>query len=407
MKKYGLLGKKLSHSISPRIHSEFGAYAYELFCCEENELDSFFCNEKIDGFNVTIPYKKEAFKRCDFLSEIAGKTGSVNTVVRKNGKLYGYNTDVFGFEFSAKKNGLIFENKKVLILGNGGATLSVKYVAEKNNAKEIVIISRSGENNYENIGRHSDAQIIINATPFGMYPDNGGKLIDLSQFNNVEFVYDLIYNPLKTQLLIDAEKLNIPNCNGLMMLVSQAFKTAEIFEEKSFDFSLNDRIYKQILNERKNIVIIGMPGCGKTTIGKILAEKLNRNFIDTDEEIIKNCGRKIPEIFEEKGEEFFRNIETEIIKKAGKLFGKIIATGGGSILREENRNALVQNSVVVLLKRDLSETNLSGRPLLKNKNDVGKLYNERKNIYENFAEITVENKDIDSTVRRIIECVFL
>lgn len=407
MKKYGLLGRKLGHSLSPQIHAQLGDYPYELYCRELDELDDFFADESIDGFNVTIPYKIEAYNRCDVLSETAKATGSVNTVTKKDGKLYGDNTDVFGLEFSAKKFGLELKGKKVVILGNGGATLSVKYVAEKNGAKEIIVVSRSGENNYENLSKHYDAQVIYNATPVGMFPNNGNRLIDLSKFENLEFVYDLIYNPLKTQLMIDAEELNIPHCNGLMMLVSQAFKTAEIFTGEKLDFELNDKIYKNLMNEQKNIVLVGMPGCGKSTIGKLVAEKLGRKFIDTDEEIVKKDGRIIPDIFKENGEQFFRDVETEVIKDFGKQLSQVISTGGGSILRKENRNALSQNATVVYLKRDLYSFDFGDRPLLKSKEDIDRLYKERKPIYEEIADVESEvGADLDENVRRVIECVF-
>lgn len=407
MNKYGLLGEKLSHSISPRIQSEFGVSSYSLFCKKKDELYEFFSDENISGFNVTIPYKIEAYKRCDFLSETAQKTGSVNTVVRKE-KLYGYNTDVFGFEYAAKKSGLSFNQKKVLILGSGGASKSVEFSAQKNGAKEVIIVSRNGKDNYENISKHFDSEIIINATPVGMFPDTGKSLIDLSKFYNAEFVFDLIYNPLKTKLVLDAEKLGIPCSNGLLMLVAQAYRSAELFLNQRIDEAFIEKTYKKILSEQKNIVLIGMPSCGKTTVGKKIAEILQKDFVDTDEEIVKNTNKKIEETFSENGEDFFRKTEAEIIKKISKKSGQIIATGGGAVLKEENRNALAQNGVIVYLKRDFSLASFSGRPLMKNEDDLKKLYACRKEIYENFAEITVESDcEIEVVARKVIECVFL
>ena len=402
---YGLLGKKLSHSLSPQIHSLFGEYPYELFCREENELDSFFADEKIKAFNVTVPYKIEAYNRCDFLSDTAKKIGSVNTVVRdENGKLYGDNTDYFGFSRMAEKYGADFRNKKVLILGSGGASLAVKTVVQDSGAREIITVSRTGENHYGNIDKHFDADIIVNTTPVGMYPNNGEKLIDLKKFTSLECVLDLIYNPLKTQLLLDADELNISNGNGLYMLVAQGLRSAELFLNKKFDNSVINYAYNKIKNDETNIVLIGMPGCGKSTVGKILAEKLSKNFIDTDLEIERKTSRKIPEIFSENGEEFFREIEAEIVEENGKILGAVIATGGGAVLKTENRNALKQNGITVYLKKDLSQLSIEGRPLSKNYETLQKLYDERKFVYESFADFSVDvDSDADVTVERIIE----
>lgn len=402
---YGLLGKKLGHSLSPQIHSLFGEYPYELFCREENELDEFFADEKITAFNVTVPYKIEAFNRCDFISETAKKIGSVNTVVRdEKGKLHGYNTDYFGFKYMAQKYGADFKNKKVLILGNGGASRSVHAVAEDGGAREIIIVSRTGENNYGNLDRHFDADIIVNTTPVGMFPNNGERLIDLAMFISLSCVLDLIYNPMKTALLIVAEKLGIPNGNGLSMLVAQGLRSAELFFDKKLDESLIENAYSKIKNDTQNIVMIGMPGCGKSMLAKILAKKLDRVLIDTDTEIEEKTSKKIPDIFSENGEEFFRKIETEIVKESGKKLGAIIATGGGAVLKEENRNALSQNGLIVYLKRDISSLATDNRPLSENEDAIRKLYNERREIYESFADITVDvDSDAETTANRIIE----
>lgn len=406
---YGLLGQKLSHSLSPQIHSLFGPYPYELFCREKDELDSFFADKKIKAFNVTIPYKAEAYNRCDILSESALKIGSVNTVIRRDdGTLFGDNTDRFGFMKMAEKYDADFKGRKVLVLGSGGASLTVQRVAEHCGASEIVVVSRSGENNYGNIGRHSDADIIVNTTPVGMFPNNGERLIDLTCFKNLSCVLDLIYNPARTQLLLDADELHIPNGNGLYMLVAQALRSAEQFLEKKFDEKIIDEAYEKIKKQNENIILIGMPGCGKSTVGKILSEKTAKNYIDTDSKIEEKMKKKIPIIFSENGEEFFRKTESEIVKEIGKNLGCVIATGGGVPLKKQNRFALKQNGTVVYIKRDLSLLAVSGRPLSTGNNSVEKLYNERKTIYESFADFTVEACDsAEATAERVIECLSL
>lgn len=405
---YGLLGRKLSHSLSPQIHAHFGSYAYELFCREPEELDEFFADKTLKAYNVTIPYKIEAYNRCDELSETAKKIGSVNTVIRKpDGTLYGDNTDYFGFSYMSASCGADYNGKKVLVLGSGGASRTVYAVAKDLGAKEIVIVSRSGENNYENIDKHYDADIIVNTTPVGMYPENGESLVELSNFTKLSCVLDLIYNPCKTQLLLDAEELGIPCANGLKMLVAQGLRSAEQFPDVQLCNKDIDAVVNAILKEQKNIVLIGMPGCGKSTVGKVLAEKLQRELLDTDEEIIKADGRTIPEIFKEDGEKFFREAETSAVKSVGKQLGKIIATGGGAVIKKENRDTLRQNGTVIYLKKDLSKLSLDGRPLSKNEDAVRKLYEERKDIYEAFADFTVEvSPDADTTAERVIECIF-
>lgn len=406
---YGLLGQKLGHSLSPQIHSLFGDYPYELFCREKDELDAFFADENLTAFNVTIPYKVEAYKRCDELSESAKKIGSVNTVVRRaDGKLFGDNTDYFGFMKMSEKYGADFNGKKVLILGSGGASLTVGQVAKDCGAKEVVTVSRSGENNYENISRHFDSQILVNTTPVGMFPNNGERLIDLTRFKNVECVLDLIYNPMKTQLLLDADELSLPNGNGLYMLVAQALRSAERFFDKKLDDSLIEKAYNEIQNSFTNIILIGMPGCGKSTVGKIIAQKLSKKFIDTDEEIERISGRKIPQIFSENGEEFFRKIESEAVRETGKKLGCIIATGGGAVMKKINRDALKQNGKIIYLKRALSDLAIDGRPLSAGDNAVEIIFGERKEIYESFADFSIDvSSDVQLTAERVMKCISL
>jgi len=405
---YGLLGRKLGHSLSPQIHSHLCDYEYKLCPTEPENLDAFFADTSLKGYNITIPYKIEAFNRCDERSEVAERIGSVNTIIRRgDGTLYGDNTDYFGFSYMAKKCGCDFKGKKVLILGSGGASLTVKLVAADEGAREIVVVSRSGEENYGNISRHYDADIIINTTPVGMYPENGERLIDLSEFKKCKKALDLIYNPARTVFLLDAEKLGIDCINGLYMLVAQALRAAEIFTGKSIPLSRIDEIYDAIISEQKNIVLIGMPGCGKSTCAALLSQKTGRESIDTDS-LVEESGEKIPDIFARYGENEFRNRESEAVRSAGKLANKIIATGGGAILREENRIALRENSTVVFLSSPVDTLATSGRPLSKDAATLQKMSEQRLPLYKETADFTVEVDGApEITVRRILECVSL
>lgn len=399
---FGLLGRKLGHSLSPQIHSLLCDYEYKLYPTEPEMLDKFFADTRLNGFNVTIPYKVEAYNRCAELSETAKKAGSVNTVIRRaDGTLYGDNTDYFGFLYMAKKIGCDFKGKKVLILGSGGASLTAQLVSADEGAKEIVVVSRNGENNYRNISRHYDADIIVNTTPVGMYPNNGERLIDLSCFKNCKKAIDLIYNPAKTVFLLDAEKLGIDCTNGLPMLVAQALRAAEKFTGKEIPLSEIERIHGIILKNQKNVVLVGMPGCGKSTVARLLAEKTGRECIDTDA-LVEECGESIPHIFEKYGEAEFRRRETEAIKTVAKEHGKIIATGGGAILKEENRIALRENSTVVFLKSDIERLAVNGRPLSKNLDTLKEMYAKRLPLYLETADITVDvSPDPEETLRRI------
>ncbi len=405
---YGLLGRKLSHSLSPEIHSYFGEYSYELFCREPEELDGFFNDSTVDAFNVTIPYKIEAFNRCSVLSDTAKEIGSVNTVLKRNGEIYGFNTDLYGFETMVKKSGADFKGKKVLILGSGGASKTVSVFCKKSEVREAIIISRSGENNYNNITCHSDAEIIINTTPVGMFPENGSSPVDLSIFNNIKYVFDLIYNPFKTKLLLDAEKLGIKASNGLYMLIAQGMKSAELFTGKRIDESIIEKTYHRIKNNMMNIVLIGMPGCGKTVTGKKLAAITGREAADTDSEIEKSEGKTVPEIFSQDGEKVFRDSESHIIEELSKKRGIIISTGGGAVLREKNRDLLRQNGIIIYLRRNVDELTGEGRPLSASKEKILNLYNERQGIYEELADFTVEvSTDAELTAERVLKCVSL
>ena len=400
--KCGLLGRKLGHSYSPQIHGLLGDYSYDLFEKEPEELASFLKDGDFTGINVTIPYKKDVIPYLDALSPAAQKIGSVNTIVRRaDGSLFGHNSDYFGFVSLVKHSGIAVEGKKVLVLGSGG-TSNMVVTALRDLGAAPVVISRSGENNYGNLHLHSDASVIVNATPVGMYPNTGVSPIDLNRFPKLDGVLDVIYNPAKTQLLLDAEKLGIPHENGLWMLVAQAKEAAEYFTGKKLSDDMIARIHHKLSRQMKNIVLIGMPGCGKSTIGNLLARKLGRKFVDADEEIIQLAGKSIPEIFAQDGEEIFREWETMALEHLGKQSGLVIATGGGCVTRQRNYPALHQNGSIVWLERDLSLLPTDGRPLSQS-NRLEEMYAVRKPLYEAFADVRVANTGSpENTVTEIL-----
>lgn len=405
--RYGLLGRSLSHSLSPLIHSYFAPYRYELFEREESELPAFFADTSICAFNVTIPYKVHAFHACDALSETAKMIGSVNTVVRRaDGTLYGDNTDAFGFLYMAKRAGVDFKGKKVLVLGSGGASRMVQAVCRMEKAGEVIVVSRSGSVNYENVTRHVDAQVLVNTTPVGMYPHNGSSPLDLSCFKKLECVLDLIYNPMKTALLLQAEERGIPFENGLSMLVAQALRSAERFLDTMMDDKRIDEVIDAVTKDRRNIVLVGMPGCGKSTVAAALAKRLGRVAADTDALVEQTAGHTIPEIFASEGEAAFRDKETAAAQTLGAKLGQIIATGGGCLMRKENRDALRQNGFLVWLRRPVEKLARAGRPLSTDLDALNDMYSHRKGVYEAAADAVVDVDDaIETTVERVISCV--
>ena len=401
----GLLGVKLGHSFSPQIHRLLGKYEYKLFEKNSEEITEFFRSNDFHGINVTIPYKKEVMQYCDELSPEAQKVGAVNTIIRDDqGHLIGHNTDYFGFKFMVKQSGLSFSGKKVLVLGSGGASNTVYAVADELEAN-VVVISRTGENNYSNLHLHSDCAIIVNTTPVGMYPNNGESPIDLNLFPQLEGVLDLIYNPACTQILLDAKARNLIALNGLWMLVAQAKESAEWFTNTKIDDRIIIQIHNIIQQQASNIVLIGMPGCGKSTIGKMLSEKCNKKFTDSDAYIEEQSGIDIPEIFAKYGENAFRRSETAVLSELGKLSGLIIATGGGCVTREENYSLLKQNGTIIWLRRDIDKLPTDGRPL-SNTVSLHKMYAARQPHYQAFADIIVDNNcSVEETVATILSII--
>ena len=399
----GLLGRKLGHSYSPQIHKRLADYQYDLFEVEPEDLESFLKTAPFQGLNVTIPYKKEVMAYCAALSDTARAIGSVNTLVRqKDGSLYGDNTDADGFAAMLSYSGIDPRGKKALVLGSGGASLAIVYVLKQMGAKQIVVISRSGENHYGNLHLHQDAQLIVNTTPVGMYPDTGVKPVDLRQFPSCEGVLDIIYNPAKTQLLLQAQALGLPHCDGLIMLVGQAKRAAERFTGIQLSESLIPKITGQLRFEMGNLILIGMPGCGKSTIGQALAQRLGRPFADADAEIEQQTGLSIAQIFSRFGEERFRQEETKALQRLGKQSGLVIATGGGCVTRPENYPLLHQNGIVIFLQRDLSELATEGRPLSLS-SDLQQMYRKRLPLYEQFSDAAVVNQSDAAAVAARIE----
>lgn len=388
--KCGLIGETLSHSFSPRIHRELSDYLYSFFELPESEVGNFLKNGDFHATNVTIPYKKTVIPFLNEISDEAMRIGAVNTITRtQNGGLRGDNTDYYGFSYTVKESGISIKGKKVLILGTGGASLTAKTVSEDMGAKSITFVSRAGEVNYENVyERCSDAEVVINCTPVGMYPKNGISPIRLDRLPLCEGVIDMIYNPAKTQLLLDAERLGIKHINGLPMLVAQAKKACERFLGESVEEGEIGRITSLIANETNNIILIGMPGCGKTTVGKILSEITGRQVIDTDEMICSSAARSPSEIIQSEGEDAFRKIEHAQVEAAGKTSGMIISTGGGVVTRSENYAPLHQNGKIVFIHRAIDCLATHDRPLSKN---LEEMYETRLPMYRAFCDVEVTN----------------
>lgn len=388
--KCGLLGRKLAHSYSPQIHSYLGDYSYDLFEREPDQLADFFAKADFSAINVTIPYKKDVIPYCDELTNCAKKMGSVNTIVRRSdGTLIGHNTDHFGLHYNIGRMGICLTGKKVLVLGSGGASVTAVKVLQELEAN-VVVISRTGENNYTNLHLHADASAIVNTTPVGMYPNTGPSPVDLDIFPALEGVLDIIYNPARTKLLLDAAQRGIPCENGLRMLVAQAKEAAEWFTGSKISDDIIPDIYEKMCKRMENIVLIGMPGCGKSTVGLALADACGKKFVDADQQIVSLANMSIPEIFEQRGENGFRELETQVLTDLGQHSGLVIATGGGCVTRAENYQHLHQNGTIYWLKRDISSLPTDGRPLSK-AGHLEEMYAVRKPLYEKFADYCVNN----------------
>ena len=422
----GLLGERLSHSLSPHLHGLLGDRGYKLIELSPDELAPFVRSDEWDALNVTIPYKRDVMALCDELTERAAAIGSVNTLVRRNGRVVGDNTDFAGFCDLVR--GTNFAGKKVCVLGSGGASLTVQAASRALGAREIVVVSRSGGASaarsgsadavtaarsgsavaetvtYADSSRYADADILVNTTPVGMFPNTDDCPIDLALFTNLSAVFDLIYNPLRTVLVTEARRRGIAAAGGIRMLCTQAYEARRVFGDEPE--ITESEYYRRALRANENVVFVGMPGCGKSTLGRVIAERFKKTFVDTDAEIVKRAGKPIPEIFADEGEAAFRDLESEIVAECAARFGQSVATGGGTILREENRRAIKANSFVIWLDCPLENLSRANRPLSSSPEAVERLWRERSAIYREIADVRVAVDPNNSrNVSRIINAI--
>ena len=398
--RFGLLGEKLSHSFSPLIHGMLGDYEYTLIERQPDELEALFAEGGYDGFNVTIPYKKSVIPYMAELSDAAKRCGSVNTVIRRpDGTYFGDNTDFYGFSVMLEKSGIDVSEKKVLVLGNGGVAPTVREVLKDAGDAGIITISRSGEDNYDNLYRHRDAAVIVNTTPVGMYPGNGKSPVRISDFPDLEGALDLIFNPLCTELMLQAEDAGIKTAGGLLMLAAQAVRASERFCGVEYHAGTAEKIAEEVERRQTTVFLIGMPGCGKSTIGKVLAKECGREFIDTDCEIQKVCGRSPSEIITKDGTAAFRKLETDILRSASARCGAVVATGGGVVTVPENLRLMRQNGIIVFLDASLDQLETCDRPL--SAAGVERLAEERMPLYRSWAVATFKVRGIKKTVSSI------
>ena len=404
---YGLLGRRLGHSWSVPIHQALGCEDYRLIELEPEELGPFLRREDIGGLNVTIPYKREVMAFCDVIDEGAKAIGSVNTLVRRGGKLYGYNTDIDGFLYMLRRARISLMGKKVVVLGSGGASLTAQAAAKREGAREVVVVSRTGPDNYENLPqRHGDAEALVNTTPVGMWPRLEEAPVDLRLLPAVTDVVDVIYNPGRTNLLLQASGWNRNEfyyddlglwderyfrcAGGLSMLAAQAKRAEELFFDRTIPDGDTEKIVAWLWQDRTNIVLVGMPGCGKTTVGRELARLSGKPFVDLDEEIVRRADKPIPEIFRDEGEGAFRELEAQVLADVCAQSGQVIATGGGAVLRAENRGSMRRTGRVYFLRRGLEELPTDGRPLSQ-KGSLEEMYRVRKPLYSAAADAVIDN----------------
>lgn len=400
--EYGLIGEKLGHSYSQMIHARLADYRYELKEIAPERLDAFIEARNFRGLNVTIPYKQAVMKHCAELSPEAMEVGSVNTlIVRPDGSLFGHNTDIDGFIYMLRRGEIDPAGAKAVILGSGGTSLTARAALTRLGAREIVTVSRKGPVDYAALyAEHADAEILVNATPVGMYPKNGASPVELDRLPKVRGVADVIYNPEKTALILAAQAKGIPAVSGLSMLVAQAREAAELFAGHAIPAGRVEDIVSEIGAQTLNLILVGMPGCGKSTLGQAVAAALQREFVDCDAEIVRRAGKSIPEIFAQDGEGAFRALESGVLADVCRGHGLVISTGGGAVLREENRDAMRQNGRVCLIRRALALLPRDGRPLSASEDAVARLWEARRAAYETAADFPVEN---DGTVEEAAE----
>lgn len=410
--EYGLIGMPLKHSFSSLLHPKFFDYKYELKELEKENLDAFMSDKDFKGINVTIPYKQAVIPYLKNIDDKAREIGAVNTVVNKDGELYGYNTDFQGLKALILKTGIEIKGKKVLILGSGGTSKTALAVVSELGALGIIRVSRTAHDEFISYHKaendYNDAEVIINTTPCGMYPNIDEMPIDITRFENLEAVCDVIYNPLRSKLVIEATKHGVKAVGGLYMLVYQAAAAGEKFTDTTVSEEKIDEVFGELLKDKENIVLIGMPSSGKSTVGKALAKALNREFIDTDDLILEKTGMPIADFFKAQGEQAFREIESEVIASVSTKNGAVISTGGGVILREKNIDALKQNGRIYFLDRPLSMLiSTDDRPLSSSKADLEKRYNERYMLYKKYADACIYGAGSIETVAKEISKEFL
>ena len=406
---YGLIGEKLGHSFSREIHEKLCRYPYELREIRKGELDAFMTARDFAGINVTIPYTTDVIPYLDELSDLAREVGAVNTVVNRSGKLYGDNTDVRGLIALIRRMRGDLSGMTVLILGTGGTSRAALAAAKFLGAKTAVRVSRTGKDGavtYEEAYRDfSDAEFLINTTPVGMFPHAGLSPVDLARFPRLAGVVDAIYNPLNTRLLLDASACGIPAANGLYMLVAQAMKSAELFTGEPVGENETEQIWRELLFEKRNVVLIGMPGSGKSTVGRGLADRLGRELLDTDDLIVRRAGKSIANIFASEGETAFRDLESGVIREISPSGGMVVSTGGGAILRQENVDALKSNGVLVFLDRPLEDlVPTADRPLADEIGKIRLLYEKRAPLYRAAADLTVPVRETpEDVINEVLE----